>query len=78
MWAVVGLQNLEYFDPFGGGGVGEVHSAKRCKMILLVEKMPLKQLLFLVCTNPVNGITWIVVNQTLRPCTSGLWDLDFC
>lgn len=32
--------------------------AKRCKMILLVEKVPLKQLLFLVPADPVNGITW--------------------
>lgn len=37
--------------------------AKRCKMILLVEKVPLKQLLFLVPADPVNGITWIVLNQ---------------
>lgn len=43
---------------------------KRCNAILLVEKAPLTRWLFLVCADPVNGITWIVLNQ--RP-----WDCWF-
>lgn len=55
MCTVVELQNLEYFGMYGGlmRGIQQ----KRCNMILLVEKVPLTQLLFLVCANPVNGIT---------------------
>lgn len=61
MCTAVELQNLKHFSPFWGGG--KMNSAKQCKMILLMEKVPLKQLLFLVSANPVNGITWVVINQ---------------
>lgn len=55
-----------------------------------MEKVPLKQLLFLVSANPVNGITWVVINQKswdylmhlgpwfLSLSVAVLKDLEFC